>query len=376
MRLRGQQGQMKKLEKIMEKVFDLGVMTPVTLDHMGEHFPPSQQTMDEMYGNHASAMLPTSAHPKREPVHFEHKEYDVTNTCAQVCGCLCTCGIAGCMKQTVHLDPNELRQHIKDNCTNDDLTEPYGQMNSVDDNVHCCCCYEVNGFSPGCGCRGTEVKALADDLQERKVERGDIAQLKNQEATMWKAKELGVMVDLVLRRRGLKYPPEPGWLSSKYGANVPKLPEDFPAPIASKQFENVSFNATNYCDLCCACMTTNLHLEEDEAVLIKWSPCDRTRTRMPYAQLGGVENEEFFGGVCTNTETDAGELCPGCGCKNDLTKQMSEALYDRKVYRGNIAQIEHQENLIKELIKLNIKMDMLVEGQARNTGKSNWPENE
>ena len=51
------------------------------------------------------------------------------------------------------------------------------------------------------------------------------------------------MVDMVLRRRGLKYPPEPAWLSSKYGANVPVLPEDFPAPIASKQFENASFNA-------------------------------------------------------------------------------------------------------------------------------------
>ena len=36
-----------------------------------------------------------------------------------------------------------------------------------------------------------------------------------------------------------------------------------------------------------------------------------------------------------------------------------------EVYRGNIAQIEHQENLIKELIKLNIKMNMLVEGQVR-----------
>ena len=32
------------------------------------------QTMDEMYGSHASAMLPKAAHPKREPVHFEHKE--------------------------------------------------------------------------------------------------------------------------------------------------------------------------------------------------------------------------------------------------------------------------------------------------------------
>lgn len=46
----------------------------------------------------------------------------------------------------------------------------------------CCCCYSVstgqNMVSPGCGCSKALVEEIAGELQDRKVKRGNIAQVR------------------------------------------------------------------------------------------------------------------------------------------------------------------------------------------------------
>ena len=79
------------------------------------------------------------------------------------------------------------RQH--NNCCSSIDRKPYAQLRAVDEEIVCCCIHGVNTMVPGwCG-DTTRVREIAAELQARKVGRGNIAQLRNQENTMIKALE-------------------------------------------------------------------------------------------------------------------------------------------------------------------------------------------
>ena len=49
-----------------------------------------------------------------------------------------------------------------------------------------------------------------------------------------------------------------------------------------------------------------------------------------------------------------------------MVDEISAELQERKVHRGNIAQLRHQENLIIEIIKLGIKVEMIARKKGVN----------
>merc|ERR1719401_540750 len=99
-------------------------------------------------------------------------------------------------------------------------------MGSVDDATCCFCFRSVNQMQPGCGCSDELVKEISEELQARKVGRGNIAQIRNQENTMYKAVELDVRLDILMKQFGIAYPPEQSTMSAIYGQTPPELPSD------------------------------------------------------------------------------------------------------------------------------------------------------
>jgi len=264
------------------------------------------------------------------------------------------------------LTDEEVITDTTNNCIQSNNRMPYGQMGSVDSATVCCCCHHVNGMSPGWGCDEAKVKEISQDLQERKVGRGNIAQLKNQENTMYNAIELDVRTDILMQHLDVAYPPTQESMVNMYGATPPTLPSDEAERgsgihlRASEPVPTRSWDVTNYCELCCTCMSKSLQLDDEEFVLRANGPCCSHTVRQPYAQMGSVEKTDACC-CCKNVSTDSTVISPQCGCAAPLVEEIGDQLQMRKVTRGNIAQIKQQENLIIELIKLGVKLDFTTQ---------------
>lgn len=240
---------------------------------------------------------------------------------------------------------------------------PYAMMGAVDEGV-CCGLRQVNGIMPAWGCSADLVKEISEELQARKVGRGNIAQLRNQENTMYKALELDVRTDLLMRNIGVVYPPTQATMTSIYGASPPRLPSDEAERgsgihiKASERLDTRSWMVTNCCENLC-CQTTQLELDDEEAVTRTTGPCCKNIRREPYAQMGSVEKVETCK-VCVNVSTDSATINPNFGCARELVDEIAGELQFRKVTRGNIAQIKQQENMMIEIIKMGVKLDLIA----------------
>ena len=189
--VRGNLGQIKQLEKMMLKFHDVAAQLPLILDKVGADtsYPPKQETMTSIYGSSGPDLSQRSAAPHATASEqFETKEYDVQNQTQNICDLICTLGIAGCSTHTLTLEPEQAVTRRSNRCFNSVDRKPYAQLGSVDEKV-CCCIHSVNGLAPGCCGDPVLVKEIAEEMQARKVGRGNIAQLRNQENTMIKALE-------------------------------------------------------------------------------------------------------------------------------------------------------------------------------------------
>ena len=85
--------------------------------------------------------------------------------------------------------------------------------------MKCCGCFEgvktdlsesKDGhipISPGCGCDAATVRAIVDELQARKIGRGNVAQLRQQELHIAYTKDVNAKLDLIMTHLGLQAPP-------------------------------------------------------------------------------------------------------------------------------------------------------------------------
>lgn len=161
-------------------------------------------------------------------------------------------------------------------------------------------------------------------------------------------------MDVLLNKKNIAYPPSQQMLQAIYGESLPQLP---PAAAergqalhlsASEQMDRRVFDITNMFEMVCCCLQkTNLELNDEEAIFRKQSCCVKAVRREPYAQLGSVEPARLFCGLCVNVQTDQNLVCPGCGCNHHLTETISAELQNRKVKRGNIAQIRQQDRVCR-----------------------------
>eukprot|EP00812_Abedinium_dasypus_P012600 NODE_610_length_1447_cov_328.279454.p1 GENE.NODE_610_length_1447_cov_328.279454~~NODE_610_length_1447_cov_328.279454.p1 ORF type:complete len:425 (-),score=149.09 NODE_610_length_1447_cov_328.279454:155-1288(-) len=295
---------------------------------------------------------------------FKPMTFDVTNTCERWCGCLCTLGINGLMTKTIDLRADDMSLITQSRLENSESHVPYGQIENVDITKSCCCCYAVNGYSPGCGCNRTLVEEVASELQQRKMKRGATAQLKQLETMQSVTCALDVKLDTVYDKLSIQYPPNQETMDRIYQGRPPKaLRNRKPMPHidAAQAFETRQFNVTNYCELICTLVncvgptTREMVLEPEEMLLTTKNWCLMNTQRTPYAQLGSVDVETAC--LCCSNLPDV--ATPGCGCNRALVDDIAEELQKRKVKRGNIAQMKMQENMMTEILKVSTKVEIL-----------------
>lgn len=286
------------------------------------------------------------------------------NTCGLCCLLCCSCGVCGFTKTKLTLKEDEVLKEVTNNCLQSVNRTPYAQVGHVDDHV-CCGMHYVNGIMPGCGCDSALVREIAEELQQRKVGRGNIAQLRNQENTMYKSLELDVRTDILMQNLSIAYPPSQETMVSMYGASPPTLPSDEAERgsgihiQSSERLDTRQWNITNFTDrICRCCQSVNLELNDEESLITRHGPCCRSIVREPYAQMGSVEKASVCC-VCASAQTDHAVISPDCGCSSGVVNEIAHELQRRKVLRGNIAQIKQQENLMIELIKLGVKLDLI-----------------
>lgn len=358
---RGTVGQIREQERLLGKLRRINYKMDQLEMNLGVAYPPDVQTMQRIF---AGATTGVPAVPPRakgaldgKEEHFTNKSFITTNTCAWLCSCCC-------LRTSIELLEDEYHEHEKDCCDDSIMKVPYGQMQSVDYNRYCCC-YEVNGLCPGCCCNGSKVEEIAHEMQERKIKRGNIMQLKQLEAFQSTAQELDLRMHLYLDKYGISYPPtDPQVISEVYGMPVFRIlsqPFGLLHPDASQAFEYKDYgNIMNFWECCCCflcCLgpqSRRLEMLDEEIYITNEGTCFREAKRKPYAQLGDVEKQNC---CCCVQVDDVGS--PGCGCNSALVDQIAHDLQVRKVLRGNIAQLKVSENIMKEVLKINAKLRLL-----------------
>jgi hypothetical protein len=369
---RGDVGQIRRQEKMFRLLREIDYQFPKIRSKLNVEFPPSQETMATLYNSN-----PPNVSLLREqgvgnesftPEKAEVKEYDITNFWESCSACVFTCGTAGWTTKKMELQEEYVVTSEKNNFDDSNIVMPYAQLDNVDFTKSCCCCFSVNDESPGCGCSGSLVEELAKELQARKVKRGTIAQIKQLEAMQSTSLELDCEVHATLLKQGLQYPPAQETIQSIYKGVTPKillLNKESPHVGATEQFEMKIFDITNLpesiCGLiCCPCggwTKKTMFLEAEEMYIKTENLCLLNNQRTPYGKLGAVETEVAL--CCCHQLPDV--ATPGCGCSKDYVDQIASELQQRKVKRGNIAQIMMMENVMNELLKLGVKMDLLLD---------------
>jgi len=357
MNARGDIGQIQKQEKLLKGLAP--VMSELAAIGRGGGNPPSQEqmsgeSMEKVMADYVQAV--------------DDREFDITNHIQSCMTCLCTLGIAGCTRETLELKAEEVVVKSVNNIDDTHLRMPYGNMGSVDVDRSCCCCFGVNSMSPGFGCNRQLTQQIADELQLRKEKRGNIAQLRQLQLLTKITSQLQAQADTVLQKEGIAYPPDPETVRRVFGDNPPRVltGQADPHPDPTEEFGpkdwDITDNVESLCALCCSCClagwtTKTMKIGGDEMHITATNWCCESNTRVPYAQLGSVETEESC--FCCSELPEVAR--PGWGCSRDRVDEIAKELQQRKVKRGNIAQILTQENLITDIMKLSAKLDLLVD---------------
>ena len=125
-------------------------------------------------------------------------------------GCICfPCIVTG--DHSLVLEADEAVYTQNNCCQNSVERRPYAQLGDVQ-HIKCCLCLrgvktDLGGegkggsmpISPGCGCSDDLVQEIAEELQRRKVGRGNIAQLRQQELQIAYTKDLNAKLDLIMK---------------------------------------------------------------------------------------------------------------------------------------------------------------------------------
>jgi hypothetical protein len=362
---RGNIGQMRKQERMYQMMYDLEKEWPMVMQQLGLDYPPSHAELSKTYGDSAPDIPMLQAQGVTTNMNnaqqVEEKTFDITNNWEACPMYLLTCGLKWRQK-TMQLKEDMVV--ISDKLS--DIQMPYAQMGSVDFSKECCCFYSVNDESPGCGCQQAKVLELAEELQKRKVARGNIAQVKMLEAMQSSSRQMNIEADLILEREGIAYPPSQQTINKVWKGTTPhSVANPTPSPHigASEQFEQKEYDVTNWFDWfrsvvsCRGPLRRKLTLEPEEMYIETTDWCSRSNERTPYAQLGSVETENMC--HCCSVLPDVAN--PKCGCSKDLVDTIANDLQERKVKRGNIAQMKMQENILHEISKLAAKADLLCD---------------
>lgn len=322
---RGAQQRVNGLQEMTWRFEDLTTQLPLLLEKLGAE-PHVQEC------------------PRSFERNFDRKSYDVWNP-----GQICCCYVG----KRLILAPDELVEETSTCCSKSVQRKAYAHLGPLVFGSCCCCHY----LDEALFCQRDLVYEIAEELQERSAGRGDIAQLRNQQRTLIQAMQSDAQVNQLLEKKRLSYPPEQETMHSIYGELPPQLPPIERSAFSEDKLPELRFDIQNCCYKLCNGSQT-LTLSKDEAIVISESPCYKCHAVESYAQLGSVQ---AFKLQCLSfAQTDHVLICPGCGCNDALVNEVVQEMRTRLVLRGRVAQIRQQEELMMEVIRLQVKLDLLL----------------
>ena len=225
---------------------------------------------------------------------------------------------------------------------------------------------------PGCGFNKDAIQAMAADLQDRKVKRGNIQLIKNSEIIMEYLDDITQLANSILATKTIDSQPLP--------ATLPR--------IEIPRYENKEYDVTFYpidgcggCLSACGWFKTTIILEQEEILKIDLTPCMQSTERRPYAQLGSVSKIDNTD-KCVYTPPwtgckrvggngvaiDSWRVIPKYGFEFDTVDALAADLQTRKVERGNIAQLQRSERSIEVAELLKQKMNILIKSDRSSGG--------
>jgi len=204
---RGNIAHLRQLKRMQTTALALNLRGSLMAEREGIQYPPSQEEMSRLFSGRVPEALRSCAPPHVEPDReFPTKTYGVTNYVEAIASCV---GCRGPLTKTLELDAEEMIMTQTDWCSSKTSRTPYANLGAVEEE-RCCCCVVLPGVAePGCGCDAEKTGEIAAELQERKVMRGMIAQMKQQENIINELLHLSVKVDCLCEKQGLQYPPPP-----------------------------------------------------------------------------------------------------------------------------------------------------------------------
>ena len=150
---------------------------------------------------------------------FDVKTYDATNFIESACTCF-WCPCVGWTTKQLILETEEAVLKVDNNCQHSVQKRPYAQLGQVESVNSCICCYGIQTditrsaedggkLSRGFGCDKLWAMEVTNELQSRKVGRGNIAQIQAQEVLAQRVDHLHTKLDLILAHLKLEVPAPP-----------------------------------------------------------------------------------------------------------------------------------------------------------------------
>ena len=128
-------------------------------------------------------------------------------------------------------------------------------------------------------------------------------------------------------------------------------------------FEHKEYEVTptiaNWCN--CCTLKVMLMLEPDEVVYTNDSCCVHQKKRLPYGELGSVEQTNPCGccAVFNAGGLEPAGISPGCGCSGELVSEIVEELNSRQRLRGDVAQMKRADEQANNIKIMGERMNMI-----------------
>jgi hypothetical protein len=388
---RGQTGQMRRQEKMLKLTAHIEELMRAAMTGTpgaSTLYPPTAEVMLPRIGGDAkgdmkkATQLVTETLPGLKPIDiagltktFPDETLEVTDNCESCLACFFTCGCAGWGKEKIELKANDMWIHQDDKLGESDAKVPYGELDSVEINKDCCCCWSVNEFSPGwCGMGGRgQVEKIKDALELRKNARGQIAQMEHLRAAQVSTLAIDLQLEACVKARGVQFPPDMSMAKKLYGGQPisrivtnGKPPSDLDLPVFNPEmFPNSNYSVTNRIECCCSmcctpCLSRELTFDKREMVQYGKHACGFSRQRTPYASLGGIDVDQDC--CCCHEIGDVAN--PGWGTNEAEVKRIFDDLYPRMIKLGSIAQVMAQEEIINDILSIELKLDLLLQSMS------------
>lgn len=134
-------------------------------------------------------------------------------------------------------------------------------------------------------------------------------------------------------------------------------------------FAHKEFDVTNSCAKLCSCgmASSMLVLEADEVFLRNEDCCGSETKRMPYGEIGSVDQRFACGcwssfnagGLAPGVDGAPGQISPGCGCEKGKVSEIVEELNQRQRQRGDVAQMKRADEQAKNIKIISDRMNVM-----------------